>query len=288
MSFEGYTPSAATKDRNRLETEMGEGQLEDAESWVVPNEVLREIREKGMRKIELGLSRFDHGFVLGGAGGRDVLIRKAREVELDFPEVEKRVTGDILPTPYGYKEFYQTTTYNAEAYIKRRIGVFPERKKYFDMIREQQGLSTETVDDLPEVLYHSTHVVLTPDRHATEGSAIDQLERLQETGLLGSKSPDRKFYLSTSRYIAFSHGTIGEVDRGAHDRLAAEGYKNARKIMLVTVDPKVLAEYRDVYLDEESLEWDDEFKKNFVVIAGLPGKAITKIEIFDQLEVEKK
>jgi len=220
-----------------------------------------------------------NGYTIDGTmTGSIIRIRKITEVRLKFPEVIKRASGAMLELPKDRISYFQT--HEHDDYIAERISVHPERKVYFDMLRKNGGILPEKISDLPKVLYHSAPIYLCGDR-AGEGN---QLKNLQETGLIGSTNPSSRFYLSTSKNIALFAGGIWESDWKAYNQLKAQGYERALNIMLISVDPKKLVRYRDIYIDIESLSWDDEFKKNYVVTAGLPGKAITRIEVLQQLD----
>lgn len=263
-----------------------------------------ELKEKKY-EIELdeeGAGRFDKGYAIEFAGHlrcfllKEIIVNdtfKNENLYIDkvppklqsFKDTQKRKIGQVHPTPYRYKEYFLATDYDREAYVKKQIGRFPSRKKYLDSIEKHKGIPPENPTELPDFFYHCANCVID-----LKGKPVDQIKQLQDTGLIGpnhnSPSKRNRFYLSSSLGIALSHGGINQIEKVEKEKFFELGFQKAYQVMLLKIDKKKLAEYRDIYIDPESLDWDEEYRKTFIVEDGLPAVAISIIEIYDQIDLK--
>lgn len=201
--------------------------------------------------------------------------------EMAIPDSPRHVEGKTHEFDL-FAEYYHTDDPKKLAYIQRLLRENPREGQYLEFIQKNGAMPPLEANDLPDTFYHTARCII----DSTNTGPIDQITKLQSTGVIGSDLPNSRFYITRFRSWSLKEVTFGDNATRKRSTELSLNFDRAKQLMMVTIDPKQLALYRDVYPDPESLTvYNGEWGIHFMITGGLPGTAIKQIDIFDEYDL---
>lgn len=148
----------------------------------------------------------------------------------------------------------------------------PNARERIETLMRTGFLWPEKGEEIPTVLYHCGASIFTNEWRNLVGKPVNKLQRLLKHGVYGRTNG--LTYITDKNNTAIAHG-VGDLSLITNH---GSKYPEAR-VLLLTINTAVLSENRNIFIDPESLEMENEFWHSFVIHGGIPVAAISKIDV---------